>query len=116
VVSGGAVGVDTAAHAGALDGGGRTVAVVGCGLDVPYPRANAALFRRILAEGGTLLGEHPPGTRPVPANFIPRNRLIAASLGEFGSDVDWWSSLRWSDGTGRTGHCAPQVSRTGQPS
>jgi DNA protecting protein DprA len=116
VVSGGAVGVDTAAHAGALDGGGRTVAVVGCGLDVPYPRANAALFRRILAEGGTLLGEHPPCTRPVPANFIPRNRLIAASLGEFGSDVDWWSSLRWSDGTGRTGHCAPQVSRTGQPS
>ncbi|HEX6674675.1 MAG TPA: DNA-processing protein DprA, partial [Actinomycetes bacterium] len=78
VVSGGAVGVDAAAHAGALDGGGRTVAVVGCGLDVAYPRANEALFRRILAEGGTLLGEHPPGARPMPANFVPRNRLIAA--------------------------------------
>lgn len=78
VVSGGAAGVDAAAHAGALDGGGRTVAVLGCGLDVPYPRRNAGLFRRILAEGGTLLAEHPPGARPMPANFIPRNRLIAA--------------------------------------
>jgi DNA processing protein len=78
VVSGGAAGVDAAAHAGALDGGGRTMAVLGCGLDVAYPRANIELFRRILAEGGTLLGEHPPGARPQPANFIPRNRLIAA--------------------------------------
>ncbi len=80
VVSGGAAGVDAAAHAGALDGGGRTVAVVGCGLDVAYPHANTALFRRILAEGGTLLGEHPPGARPMPANFIPRNRLIVNSV------------------------------------
>ena len=78
VVSGGAAGVDAAAHAGALDAGGRTVAVLGCGLDVAYPRVNAELFRRILAEGGTLLGEHPPGAQPRPANFIPRNRLIAA--------------------------------------
>jgi DNA processing protein len=78
VVSGGAVGVDAAAHAGALDAGGRTVAVLGCGLDVAYPRGNAALFRRIVAEGGTLLGEHPPGAPPRPANFVPRNRLIAA--------------------------------------
>jgi DNA processing protein len=78
VVSGGAAGVDAAAHAGALDAGGRTVAVLGCGLDVAYPRVNAELFRRILAESGTLLGEHPPGAQPRPANFIPRNRLIAA--------------------------------------
>jgi DNA processing protein len=78
VVSGGAAGVDAAAHAGALDAGGRTVAVLGCGLDVAYPRGNAELFRRILAGGGTLLGEHPPGAPPRPAHFIPRNRLIAA--------------------------------------
>jgi DNA processing protein len=116
VVSGGAVGVDAAAHQGALDGGGRTVVVLGCGLDVAYPRANAGLFARVRQAGGTLVSEHPPGVPPRPANFLPRNRLIAVSLGEFGSDVDWWSSLRWSDGTGRTGHCAPQVSRTGQPS
>jgi DNA processing protein len=78
VVSGGAVGVDAAAHAGALDAGGRTVVVLGCGLDVPYPGGNVALFRRVRAAGGTLLGEHPPGTRPLAANFVPRNRLIAA--------------------------------------
>ena len=78
VVSGGAVGVDAAAHQGALDAGGTTVAVLGCGLDVAYPRANQALLARVRAEGGTLLSEHPPGARPLPANFVPRNRLIAA--------------------------------------
>jgi len=80
VVSGGAVGVDACAHAGALDAGGRTVVVLGCGLDVPYPRANVALFRRARAAGGTLLAEHPPGARPLAANFPPRNRLIVDSL------------------------------------
>jgi DNA protecting protein DprA len=78
VVSGGAVGVDAAAHAGALDVGGRTVVVLGCGLDVPYPRANTGLFARVRAAGGTLVSEHPPGAQPRAANFIPRNRLIAA--------------------------------------
>jgi DNA processing protein len=78
VVSGGAVGVDAAAHAGALDTGGRTVVVLGCGLDVPYPRANTGLFARVRAAGGTLVSEHPPRTRPRAANFLPRNRLIAA--------------------------------------
>src|SRR5215212_2428392 len=78
VVSGGAVGVDAAAHAGALDAGGRTVVVLGCGLDVPYPRANTDLFARVRAAGGTLVTEHPPGTQPRAANFLPRNRLIAA--------------------------------------
>jgi DNA processing protein len=78
VVSGGAVGVDAAAHAGALEAGGRTVVVLGCGLDVPYPRANTGLFARVRAAGGTLVSEHPPGTQPRAANFLPRNRLIAA--------------------------------------
>jgi predicted Rossmann fold nucleotide-binding protein DprA/Smf involved in DNA uptake len=78
VASGGAVGVDAAAHAGALDAGGRTVVVLGCGLDVPYPRANTGLFARVRAAGGTLVSEHPPGTQPRAANFLPRNRLIAA--------------------------------------
>jgi DNA protecting protein DprA len=78
VVSGGAVGVDAAAHAGAVDAGGRTVVVLGCGLDVPYPRANTGLFARVLASGGTLASEHPPGAQPRAANFLPRNRLIAA--------------------------------------
>ncbi|HZD37559.1 MAG TPA: DNA-processing protein DprA, partial [Actinomycetes bacterium] len=78
VVSGGAVGVDAAAHTGALDADGRTVVVLGCGLDVPYPRRNIALFGQVRAAGGTLLAEHPPGTRPLGANFPPRNRLLAA--------------------------------------
>jgi DNA processing protein len=78
VVSGGAVGIDAAAHAGAVDAGGRTVVVLGCGLDVPYPRANTGLFARVLADGGTLTSEHPPGAQPRAANFLPRNRLIAA--------------------------------------
>jgi len=78
VVSGGAVGVDAAAHAGALDAGGRTVVVLGCGLDVPYPRANTGLFARVRAAGGTLASEHPPATPPRAAHFLPRNRLIAA--------------------------------------
>jgi DNA processing protein len=78
MVSGGAVGVDAAAHVGALDAGGRTVVVLGCGLDVPYPRANTGLFDRVRAVGGTLVSEHPPATQPRAANFLPRNRLIAA--------------------------------------
>jgi DNA processing protein len=78
VVSGGAVGVDAAAHAGALDAGGRTVVVLGCGLDVPYPRANTGLFAQVRAAGGTLASEHPCATPPRAAHFLPRNRLIAA--------------------------------------
>jgi DNA processing protein len=78
VVSGGAVGVDAAAHAGALDASGRTVVVLGCGLDVPYPRANSGLFARVRAAGGTLVSEHPLATPPRAAHFLPRNRLIAA--------------------------------------
>jgi DNA processing protein len=78
VVSGGAVGVDAAAHAGALDAGGRTVVVLGCGLDVPYPRANTGLFAQVRAAGGTLASEHPPAAPPRAAHFLPRNRLIAA--------------------------------------
>jgi DNA processing protein len=78
VVSGGAVGVDAAAHTGALEAGGRTVVVLGCGQDVPYPRANTGLFARVRAAGGTLTSEHPPGAQPRAAHFLPRNRLIAA--------------------------------------
>jgi DNA processing protein len=78
VVSGGAVGVDAAAHDGAVDAGGRTVVVLGCGLDVPYPRANIGLFARVRAADGTFVSEHPPATQPRAAHFLPRNRLIAA--------------------------------------
>lgn len=77
VVSGMAYGVDTAAHEGALIGMGRTVAVLGCGADVIYPQENEALYRRILDNGGAIISEYTPGTRPAPGNFPPRNRIIS---------------------------------------
>jgi DNA processing protein len=78
VVSGFARGVDAAAHRGALDGDGRTVAVLGCGVDVGYPRGHGKLFRRIADGGGAVVSEFPCGTEPRPWHFPIRNRLIAA--------------------------------------
>lgn len=77
VVSGLARGVDTAAHEGSLTIPGRAVAVLGTGLDVPYPRENEALMHRIAGEGGAVVSEFPPGTPPAPRNFPLRNRVIA---------------------------------------
>ncbi len=76
VVSGLARGIDAAAHAAAVGNPGGTIAVLGSGVDVPYPRENSELWKRIAA-GGLLLSEHPPGTRPLPAHFPVRNRVIA---------------------------------------
>jgi DNA processing protein len=76
IVSGLALGIDGAAHEGALDSGGKTVAVVGTGLDRVYPRAHIALARRI-ADRGLLLSEYPLGTPSMPAHFPLRNRIIA---------------------------------------
>ncbi|BAC70342.1 DNA polymerase III subunit beta [Streptomyces avermitilis] len=77
VVSGGAYGVDGAAHRGALGAGGATVAVLACGVDQPYPRGHTELITRI-AEQGLVVGELPPGDHPTPSRFILRNRVIAA--------------------------------------
>lgn len=76
IVSGLALGIDAAAHAGALDAAGQTVAVVGTGLDQDYPKRNAKLAQRIV-EHGLLLSEYALGTPPLPANFPVRNRIIA---------------------------------------
>jgi DNA processing protein len=76
VVSGLAVGIDTAAHRGALAAGGRTLAVLGCGIDVPYPAANARLREEIVA-GGALLSEFPMGSGPEPWHFPARNRIVS---------------------------------------
>ena len=77
VVSGLALGIDAAAHTGALDGGGRTVAVLGSALDKPYPQENDPLMRRILESGGSVVSEYAPGTPPSRYSFLQRNRIIA---------------------------------------
>lgn len=77
IVSGMARGVDACAHVAALDAGGPTVAVLGTGVNVPYPAAHSALHRRIAAHG-LLLSEHAPGRPATPGSFPRRNRLIAA--------------------------------------
>ncbi|WP_202845472.1 DNA-processing protein DprA [Luteimonas saliphila] len=76
VCSGLAAGIDTAAHLAALAGDGATIAVLGSGVDVPYPRANAGLHRDIEARG-LVVSEHPPGTAARREHFPARNRIIA---------------------------------------
>jgi DNA processing protein len=77
VVSGGAFGVDIAAHRGALGAGGTTVAVLACGADRVYPQAHAEILEHI-AEHGAVVSESPPGHAPLKSRFLSRNRLIAA--------------------------------------
>lgn len=80
VVSGGAFGIDTAAHRAAVTSGGVSVAVLACGIERSYPVANTALLRRV-AESGALVSEYPPGTTPARHRFLVRNRLLAALSG-----------------------------------
>lgn len=77
VVSGGALGIDAAAHTGALEAGGSTFAVLGCGIDVVYPDRHGKLFRGIKERGG-LMSEYGPGVQPRKGQFPVRNRLVAA--------------------------------------
>ena len=82
IVSGGAKGIDRAAHEAALEIGLPTVAIMAGGLDKAYPMENWELFHRIVRSGGVLMSEMPPGTAPTRFRFLQRNRLIAAMCRE----------------------------------
>src|SRR6185503_18161437 len=77
ILSGMARGVDTAAHKGAIEAGGKTIAVWGTGIDVVYPKENKKLAEQIVASGGAIVSEFPLGTFPAPQNFPIRNRTLS---------------------------------------
>lgn len=77
IVSGGAFGIDRAAHLGALARGGSTVSVLACGVELPYPKGNHSMFN-LIAEKGLIISEWPPGTGVMKHRFLTRNRVIAA--------------------------------------
>jgi len=106
IVSGMARGVDTHAHRGALNGKGKTIAVWGTGIDVPYPRDNRRVAEAIVAAGGTLISEFPIGTFAAPQNFPIRNRIISGlSLGVLVVEAGEYS------GTRITARCALEQGR-----
>lgn len=78
IISGLALGVDGLAHRAALEAGGRTIAVLPCGLDRIYPSSHYHLAKEVVAKGGVLISEYPEGSEPYPVNFIARNRLVSA--------------------------------------
>ena len=78
IISGMARGIDTYAHIGALEAKGRTIAVLGSGIDVIYPKENERLYYEIIRNNGLILSEYIVGTKPIPINFPRRNRIISA--------------------------------------
>ena len=77
IVSGFARGIDTYSHKGAIEAGGKTIAVLGCGLDTVYPPENVELYKQIIVRGGAIITEYPLGSKPDKDHFPVRNRIIS---------------------------------------
>ena len=77
IVSGLAKGIDSCAHEGSYNNLGKTIAVLGCGLDIIYPKENEELYKNIIKNGGLIISEFPLGTKPEKDNFPKRNRIIS---------------------------------------
>jgi DNA processing protein len=106
ILSGMARGVDTAAHKGAIEAGGKTIAVWGTGIDVIYPKENKKLAESIVATGGAIVSEYPLGTFPAPQNFPIRNRILSGmSVGVLVIEAAEYS------GTRITARCAMEQNR-----
>ncbi len=106
IFSGMARGVDSAAHTGCLDAGGKTAAVWGTGIDVIYPKENKKLAERIVSSGGVIVSEYPLGTFPAPQNFPVRNRILSGiSVGVLVVEAGEYS------GTRITARCAMEQNR-----
>ncbi|HCG46041.1 MULTISPECIES: DNA-processing protein DprA [Corynebacterium] len=111
IVSGGALGVDTAAHSAAIEQGGRTVAVAACGIDRSYPARNQGLFDKI-AHNGCVVSEFAPGTVPKRHRFLTRNRLVAAMsegvvVVEAGFRSGALNTLNWAEALGKVAMAVP---------
>lgn len=112
IISGGALGIDTAAHRAALQRGGATIVVAAQGLGRIYPRANEGLFHDIREHGGAIVTEYPPGAPPQRHRFLTRNRLVAAlSQGTVVVQAAWRSgalnTLSWASALGRVAMAVP---------
>lgn len=106
VLSGGADGIDTAAHEGALDVGGVSVVVAPSGFDRPFPETNRDLFSRVVEHGGAYISEHAPDVPAARAAFFPRNALLVA-LAHLVVVVE----APWRSGAGNAAKCARQLGR-----
>lgn len=112
IVSGMALGADTVAHTACLDAKGKTIAVLGCGVDIVYPPSNQRLYDRIIHEGGIIMSEFPPGRTVLRGLFVSRNRIVSGLskgifISEGAKDSGALITARYAGEQGRDVYAAP---------